>query len=423
MRPMNKPVLAAFALGALAGIAAGCQVYDFAPVVPLTFQQSQEETVSFGRAVKPNLMLLVDKSGSMDLPADESDPQCMFTDGGICGRSKGALCDTSVCPTRWSELQGAMNDFLTTQGTVARMGLATYPTNLTCGVDTSSPSKVVVALNQSDDDAASLEATASEINAAIQAISSSGSTIDTATGGGTPTGNSVSDLVALPELQSDQREDFLLVLTDGLPNCNPNHPTPAPDPNCRCTGICRTTDATRSLGCLDKDATVQAITDARASAVRTIIVGFGAELAAGAGPEVLNAMATAGGFPFACGAGAGTCPAGETCQADGTCSTTKFYSASNRTDLARALGEIGNLLDNAEPCVFPLKQDPENFDERLVIVYITEPGQPERRTTAGPDTFTYEPGVVTLVGETCNLVLNATNAAPIGVRIAVISTL
>ena len=58
-------------------------------------------------ANKPNFMLLVDKSGSMDQPVDPTIPACHVggINGPLCGDpQKTNPCDTSVCPTRWSEL-------------------------------------------------------------------------------------------------------------------------------------------------------------------------------------------------------------------------------------------------------------------------------------------------------------------------------
>jgi hypothetical protein len=63
-----KRVLATLVLGSLGlamGIAAGCQVYDFEPVTPLSVaQDARTVPLAFNRP-KPNLMILEDKSGSM----------------------------------------------------------------------------------------------------------------------------------------------------------------------------------------------------------------------------------------------------------------------------------------------------------------------------------------------------------------------
>jgi len=435
MPSFNKAVLAAFGFGALAGLAAGCQVYDFEPVVPLTYSQLTEQDVRFGRAVKPNLMLLVDKSGSMDLPADRTDPDCILPDAGICGVNKSPLCDSSVCPTRWTELQGAMDDFLGTQGEVARMGLAVYPTNLRCGESVDGgyfeTTAVPVHVNSSNDDPGSLIATASEINAELQAISSLGPTgSPTTTGGGTPTGASLRTLGQLPELNDDDREDLILLLTDGLPNCNPSNPYVGTQPECRCTLTNGCSGSFLRLGCLDEQGTVGVISENHSRQIRTIVVGFGDETAGGA--DVLNAMALAGGFVRGCDPANNTCPAGESCvvapDGDFVCSDTKYYQAANRSQLAQALAEIGGLIDT-NPCEYKISQDPQDFDPRLIVVYLTEFGQATQRLTVGPDTFAYTPpagdelGKVTLLGQTCQIVSNATSLEPVEIRVSVLRSL
>lgn len=426
MRPVNKAVLAAFVVGTGAGFAAGCQVYDFEPVVPLTIEQYTTEVEVVARSLKPNLMLLVDKSGSMDLPADRTDPDCTVDAGVFCGEPSAPDCVTSgpnACATRWSELQGAMGEFLTNNGTVARMGLAVYPTNLRCGI-TGEEAQIRTPLNQSEDsDTAGLEATAADINGVLQGITTGGAGPN-GTGGGTPTGLSVEILSTLPELNaSDEREDYLLVLTDGLPNCNPDHPTPFP--NCFCTGNCDPAFGTEATGCLDDVATVAAVASAREAGIKTIVVGFGDETAGEAGEGVLNAMAEAGGFVR-------TCPDGGGCECSfatdpPTCTDIKYFQAANRAQLSEALANIAGTI-NPDACLFQLPpgSEPPDDDPRFIVLYLTPAGEETQRLTAGPDTFTYTPGspaLVELVGSTCALVENATPANPVNVQIKIISTL
>lgn len=430
MREFKGAVPAAFLVGLLAGGFAGCQGYNFDPVSPNAVGQGLEEDLAFGRALKPNLMLVVDKSGSMDLPSDPTDPDCGLADGGICGQGKQDLCDPAACPTRWSELQAATGEFLASRGEVARMGLAVFPTSATCG-SAEGTAAVVVPVNDSNDDSASLVATANQIHTRLQEILSTGTpgTLTT-TGGGTPTGQSIRLLSERPELrQEDGREDLLVVLTDGVPNCNAAHPTPAPDPACRCTGICSPNTSLARLGCLDKADTVQAITDARNANLRTLVVGFGADVAQGDGPEVLNEMALAGGYPFRCGPGGATCPAGETCGPDNACSATHYYQASDRQALAARLTEIADRLRPSHPCLFELGQAPQDDDPRLILVYLTPPHQDPQRLTVGPDTFEYTPGgggaspTVRLLGEACRTVEEAGPLEKIGIRIATLRAL
>src|ERR1043166_2646147 len=88
----------------LVGVLCACQTYDFLPVSPATVAQTTlpSHIVNLGDF---NLMLVVDKSGSMN---DKIDSNC-----------------TSNCATRLSELKAAMQTFL--GGDIARGRLATSP--------------------------------------------------------------------------------------------------------------------------------------------------------------------------------------------------------------------------------------------------------------------------------------------------------
>src|SRR4051794_19675176 len=117
---MNRKVL--WVTGIIVAVAvwavAGCQTYDFEPVQPIAISQTTQESIIQARGARPEMMLLGDKSGSMALPVDPSDPDCK-TGGNECGH-KGELgffpCNTSLCPTRWSEMQKAMGSFLPDAG-------------------------------------------------------------------------------------------------------------------------------------------------------------------------------------------------------------------------------------------------------------------------------------------------------------------
>ena len=61
-------------LGLLVTLGA-CQTYDFEPVKPLSIGQTQTSVDVQAVANKPNFMLLVDKSGSMDQPVDPTIPR------------------------------------------------------------------------------------------------------------------------------------------------------------------------------------------------------------------------------------------------------------------------------------------------------------------------------------------------------------
>ena len=68
-------VLRGAAVVALLATLGACQTYDFEPVKPLSIGQTQTSVDVQAVANKPNFMLLVDKSGSMDQPVDPTHPR------------------------------------------------------------------------------------------------------------------------------------------------------------------------------------------------------------------------------------------------------------------------------------------------------------------------------------------------------------
>src|SRR5215470_6729607 len=112
MRPRQYALAAAVLVGVVA-----CQTYDFFPVKPLSVSQEESSTSIVLKRFKPNVMVLVDKSGSMDQPINPSLAGCT-TSNGLCGTGDNAKitpCNTTVCPTRWSQLNLALDSFLQMQ--------------------------------------------------------------------------------------------------------------------------------------------------------------------------------------------------------------------------------------------------------------------------------------------------------------------
>ncbi len=68
------------------------------------------------------MMVLLDTSGSMTLPVNGSLADCRVQQSGQHAAARSLWragqpvnCDVNTCPTRWSELRGAMATFLTHQ--------------------------------------------------------------------------------------------------------------------------------------------------------------------------------------------------------------------------------------------------------------------------------------------------------------------
>jgi hypothetical protein len=234
----------------------------------------------------------------------------------------------------------------------------------------------------------------------------------------------------LTELHGTDRDDFVLLLTDGLPNCNANNPNAGNTATCRCT---QTSCGTSPLGCLDKDASVAAVAALQSQReIRTIVIGFGAETAAGAGPETLNAMAEAGGFARNCEGDPLACGAGDTCDPATKLCGRRFYQAANADELAAALREIINKIGDTNPCLLALDRAQLPSSSSLIIVYVNDkpvasdstntwrldiydPEHLNPNNSQDPDNDEFTG--IKFVGETCNRILSSTNANPIKLEV------
>jgi hypothetical protein len=240
--------------------------------------------------------------------------------------------------------------------------------------------------------------------------------------GGTPTGGSLNFMGMNPGLldNNDNRQDFVLLLTDGLPNCNVSNPlactlSPPPAANL-CTLVSSCTGAYCRAGFLDKEGVVNTVNALRAKNIRTIVVGFGADFADPLALEVLNAVASAGDFARKCPKGTSAeCGSNNTCLASGLCEK-QFYAASNAAELSMALANISSKIGNAEPCIFDLQAQPP--DDKFLAVIVDGKTQPSSDAT-----WKFEGGKVVFKGPMCTRIEAATPADPVKVEIRIVSTL
>ncbi|OJH37992.1 adventurous gliding motility lipoprotein CglB [Cystobacter ferrugineus] len=414
--------LRALVVGTLSGVlTSACQTYDFEPVEPLAISQTTETRSIEARARKPNLMLLVDTSGSMMSPVDSKLSACTVN-GEICGEYNP--CDVTKCPTRWSALQDAMTSFLTESGTIARIGLATYPDTTkgfdSCGETTSL--KVPFPEGDLEDDA-TLKKNSDEVTAKLLAIKNSKAE-GPVPNGGTPTSKSLAYLAQLDALKGTDRTDFVVLLTDGLPNCNPDYPNPAPSPDCFCiVSPCTSLWGTDRTGCLDTNPSVDAVKALRNNDpkldIQTIVIGFGTDFKANTeegrrGAATLNGMAAAGGFERKCSTNA-DCGTDDTCSS-GLCGR-RFFQAENKDQLADALREIAEKVVAEAPC--ELRIDPSEMPtgQELMVVYLNGD-----RLSPGPDTWEIKaPGIVFL-GSTCDRIEASSPANPAKIEVRAVQT-
>jgi hypothetical protein len=261
-------------------------------------------------------MLLIDRSGSLGFPANDQVAPC--TPG--CNTTGHPAC-VPDCPTRLQELRKGFAGFFASGVAKARLGLAIFPTAAPGGDNECSetaPGDILVPLSTTPADLeGELVAAAASVDARIQAMTFAG---------GTPTGRSLGFLRGYPPLLDPDpafaRDDYVLLVTDGLPNCNQSNPhTCANLIDCKCTLFPSTSCEPSSYcttGCLDADASTSETTKLRSRGIKTIVVGFGAETAGGRGPATLNAMAEAGGFLRRCPGGSDAeCGINNTCNKPG----------------------------------------------------------------------------------------------------------
>jgi hypothetical protein len=406
-------ILSALAMGLVGGVlATGCQTYDFEPVEPLAIAQTTEVRTIQARDPKPNLMLLVDKSGSMAVPLNPALSVCQ-RNGEVCGDS--FACDAR-CETRWSALQKAMTDFLGASGSIARMGLATYPSNDSCG----STGNISIALPAADkEDDATLVGNAQSVLSEIMSIKGWSSVAgDKKVEGGTPTAESLRYVGNLPEMQTEARADFVVLLTDGLPNCNESYPDPYPSTRCFCT-VGDSCQFTPNIGCLDTDASVAAVRALREKQIKTIVIGFGADFNSSTpsgvrGAQTLNAMAAAGEFPRTCAQDT-DCGAGDTCNKTAGACNRGFYLAGNRDELIAALRQISEKVQITDPCKLIFNNPAQRpTAEELVVVYING-----ERLAVGADTWRLldDKSGVEFLGSTCQRIKSSSTSNPVNIEV------
>jgi len=268
---------------------ASCQSQQFYPVGPKIVVSGTTTVEVEGRPLPPNIMLVVDKSGSMTQSVTGTGLACTV-DGTV-----GATYDPrSSSPCKWNDLRLVIADpitgFLATAQSLGRFGLAAYPSS-TGQCDTGA---VLVPIG---DDVAPIQ---DQLRNRLTP------------GGGTPSAATLLEAAKDPALVGAEpnRKRFVMLLTDGLPNCNSANAA-------RCTQ-CRTDSSTCDLeggchpteipgtcpatpfegaSCLDEAGLVTAVSQLNAMGIGTFVIGFGKDTVGDDANRVLTAAAIAGGFP------------------------------------------------------------------------------------------------------------------------------
>jgi len=330
-------LLVSMAAAASALVQVGCQSYELDPVDPKAVGAKTETHKIDGSLLAPYVMLVVDRSGSMK----------DFTTAGS---------------TKWKDLVAnftASNGFLVRYGSSIDFGLILFADGDSCN-----PGSVVATVGTPVDQIVQM------INAASP-------------GGSTPTAESLKAVVNDSRMSTPVagRSRFVMLLTDGSPNCNSSLSTSTcvfADPDC--TG--------RAACCLDDQATIAQVAALKAQDISTFVIGFGRDTADPTKPtyQTLDAAAVAGGKPRA--------------------QEPLFFQVNNSDELAKALGDIGGQLGT---CNYVLNPAPASASLlQVVFKYTKDDNSTEVPLTPSTD-YTYSPATSTLsiVGTRCQEIQSA----------------
>jgi hypothetical protein len=229
----------------------------------------------------PDILIVLDRSGSM-----QQDP------------TTGQNCTTPGC-SKWDQVTSAINMVLSQTDTSVNWGLKLFGSSSGCTVTNQTEVPI----------------------AAMNSMPVANRIAMTTPGSSTPTRAAVQIGTTYLMSLTDPNQKFLLVATDGSPNCPAN-----------CSGnTCMTTPNPA-----EEQAVVDAITTANTAGFKTFVVG----VATASDPDAdmtLTNMANAGGVPRA-----GTPP---------------YYPVASQADLVTALGQIVTV---AGSCTFQVPNPPTN---------------------------------------------------------------
>jgi hypothetical protein len=237
--------------------------------------------------IPPDILIVQDKSGSMN--DDDNDNSCK----GGCGSN-----------SKWSQVSAALTQVVTATDTTINWGIKFFSDNSAC--DASGAPAVTVAGGN---------------GSAV-----SGAIAGTKPGGNTPTRDAISTGAAYLATLTDTNPKYLLLATDGLPNC-PVGCASMSMPSMSCTNTPNTSEET---------AAAQAVSDAAAQGFKTFVIGIGNVSAA---VSTLNQFAINGGMPQQNAA-------------------TSYYAATDPTALENALNAI---IGQVASCTISLSSAPSGF--------------------------------------------------------------
>lgn len=339
---MSKRSTPARLLLFLSSFVAACQAYNMEEVDPQTVVAVETEG-TYVRGQPPTLLIVQDRSGSMKYCFEAtstpgSDDECELRGGGVeAGRRSRMVVARNV-----------MEETVTEHAREVWFGLVAYGVGGACGL----PEALV-------DPAA---------DSASQVVDAYYGPLMEAPDGGTPTTEALREAYARlvdeeGTLRHPDRENYVVLVTDGLMNCNAGHAS---------TCVCAIEKGCARFGggelvpygeegelaaaeqCLDDADSLAEVERLREAGVRTFVIGLGEDFAGDQdlSNQVLDRLAEAGGVPR-----------------EGH--DQKFYSAADESELEAALSSIIEQI--AAPCTYEL--DGPVCDGRLVSISLRIDGE------------------------------------------------
>jgi hypothetical protein len=280
------------------------------------------------RGLPPDLLIVLDRSGSMNDPAPMGSG------------------------SKWEQVTAALDSTVDALQGEIKWGLTIFPTNNMCGV--ASTIDVPIAANN----AAAIKA---KIDPPAQGPN-----------GGTPTQSTLRTALKYFADVHDSNPRYVLLATDGAPNC-----APSPGP-CTCPplsvamgdqccdafglGLCVTCDTTGNSDADDSAGAEQAVSDLAGMGVNTFVVGIGTGRME---EKVLNQMAING--------------------KTARMGAQKYYPVGSGGELVDAVNQIAGQIIS---CTYPLQVAPEFPDD----VDVTGDGKPIPRDTNHTNGWDYGSG-------------------------------
>jgi len=312
----------------------------------------------------PDILIVQDRSLSM--LNDQNDQPCAGASG------YDAKCGTM---SKWSQVTTALNAVLSSTDTSVNWGMLYFGDEATqCG-ETATPVVPVAAMSS---------------NAISQALV--GQPVLTGQPG-TPTRTAIINAVKYMKTLTDTNPKYLMLATDGQPNCAPAG-TGGTGAGGRSgsggaggrtgAGVPPGGGTNSALNTDDSVGSEQAVADALKAGFSTFVIGIGNT----GGTAVLNAMAVAGGKPV-----------------PGMPGGNSYYQVNNTADLVSALGQI---LGTVATCVFDIGPPPNDMTSVDQIVVFGDGTMIDHDSSNGWDFSNGAKTQVTLYGQVCDKVKSAT---------------